>query len=379
MVIFSFSSLAVGMVAVATAGILFTFLFRRPLKISVLYLYLIVLSTFSIIISFQFFNQPLNFKHLSLIAIFVTGVGSAFFLNDFTNSYLSLDNSYKLIYFYFILVLIGLLGIFFPFKFGSYALANHPVFPFSEPSHFSLIYGPISCMALSISGTKMRKLIILITFALSLALPSTTLLLFALLISLINFSLIVLLFIFAILTFSIYISIPLDFLTYFSDRLTSDNSENLSRLVYIQGWENMFSALLSTNGIGIGFQNFGNEPAGDASLTLSILTESGLNRSDGGFLLAKFIGEFGIIGVFAMFFLLLISISSGFALRKRVLGNLSNSDLTNPLPLCILYTIVIEFLIRGIGYFSPMLFLAIFALPRAIAFIRKNYSNPLKF
>jgi hypothetical protein len=141
----------------------------------------------------------------------------------------------------------------------------------------------------------------------------------------------------------------------------------------------MFSALLSTNGIGIGFQNFGNEPAGDASLTLSILTESGLNRSDGGFLLAKFIGEFGIIGVFAMFFLLLISISSGFALRKRVLGNLSTSDLTNPFPLCILYTIVIEFLIRGIGYFSPMLFLAIFALPSAIAFIRKNYSNPLKF
>jgi hypothetical protein len=373
MVILSFSSLAMGMVALALVGILLNLVFGKPLKITKLYIYLIVISAISILSSFLLFDQNLNFKHLSLAALFVVGVGAPFFLRVFTEPFLSKENSYRIIFLYLILLLIGILGSIIPLRIGNYALASHPVFPFSEPSHFALIYGPISCMALAVSGPKMRALICLMTFGLSLSLPNTTLLLFALLISLINFSLLVVLFILVILVFMLFVFVSSDLLLYFTGRLTGENAENLSRLVYIQGWENMFSALSSTFGIGIGFQNFGNEPSGDASFALSLLTESGLNRSDGGFLLAKLGGEFGLIGVFAVFFLSITSISAGYILRKKILSDSFNRDLSNPLPLCVVYTMLIELFIRGVGYFSPTLFLALFSLPCVIGILKKKY------
>ena len=89
-------------------------------------------------------------------------------------------------------------------------------------------------------------------------------------------------------------------LTYFSDRLKlTTDSDNLSVLVFVQGWQLAYNSLKETYGLGIGIQQLGfvkvETEAGD---TIIRLLGRNVNDTDAGLTFGKIVSEFGLLGVF---------------------------------------------------------------------------------
>lgn len=153
---------------------------------------------------------------------------------------------------------------------------------------------------------------------------------------------------------------------YVASRLVFDeDNKNLSNLVYLQGAESAYTSFLSSNGVGVGFQNMGNqEPGYFTELIRSVNNGGDLNRLDGSFLAAKIITEFGLLGIM---FCLMVIINF-----LRVCNIVWSGSYPNSL-LFVLYAassgqIMIEFFVRGYGYFSPgfIVFLALFSQRKRI-------------
>ena len=151
---------------------------------------------------------------------------------------------------------------------------------------------------------------------------------------------------------------------YFTSRLVLSNSnDNLSSLVFLQGWDMAFNYLTLTNGLGVGFNQFGIDyPGGEVQEKIFwLFSFERINQLDGGSVAPKIVGEFGLIGLFSLG-VILYKISYAFReLRQRALSNLNiRSDIFF---VCVIYTSFIEFFVRGAGYFTPtffMLFVALF-------------------
>lgn len=371
MVMFSFSSFAAGMLVISLSVIFF----KSKFRIKRIFLCLIFVAVFSAAFSYFILDQPANLKQvLSIAGLFICGVGISQIFDDHIDSNHEKNTARWIKKFYFLLVFIGFIGIFIPLRIGPYESLSTPVFPFSEPSHFALVYAPIACLALLVCHGKMRIYICIISLAFALLTPSLTILIVTVLLLLLALSInnIILLGIAVFFSISSMHVVAPDLLDYFMVRLSSDSSENLSRLVYTQGWENMFSAFLLTSGFGIGFQNFGNEPPGPSTLILDSLHDSALNRADGGFLMAKIVGEFGVVGFMFVLFLLITSIVAGYILRRRIQKMSFTHNTLDLFPLCAIYMLIVELFFRGVGYFSPSLLFAIFCLPSAIKLIYKK-------
>jgi hypothetical protein len=144
---------------------------------------------------------------------------------------------------------------------------------------------------------------------------------------------------------------------YFYSRINVFNYEdNLSLLVFLQGFERAYLNSLDTLFIGQGFQQFGllgNQ--GNLQETIYLINGDYLNLFDGGTLASKIIGEFGAIGIIA----LLIYVS----LFYKAISHLRRSNLIqidkNILYRIFIISAFIELFIRGLGYFSPGVFLLI--------------------
>ncbi len=377
MVMFSFSSLATGMMIVS----LFVILLKHKFIIKKIFLWIIFSAVFSSAFSYFILGQPASLRQLlSIFGFFIGGVGISQIFDECTVADQARSVVLWIKKFYFLMVIIGFIGIFMPLRLGPYELLASPIFPFSEPSHYALVYAPMACLALLVCNTRMRICVCIVSLALAMLMPSLTILVVTLLLLLLSLSIKSILVLGILVYFSIsnVAVVAPDLFNYFFDRLSDDSSENITRLVYIQGWQNMVSAFSFTSGFGIGFQNLGNEPPGTATSILESLHDSALNRTDGGFLMAKIVGEFGIVGLLFVFFLFILSIAAGFFLRRNIQEFKFGENISYFFPLCAIYMLIVELFIRGVGYFSPSLFFAIFCLSGVIKLIYKRMFVYLK-
>lgn len=142
-------------------------------------------------------------------------------------------------------------------------------------------------------------------------------------------------------------------LNYYSKRIDLQN-ENLSTLVWLQGWEEAYLNFKESYGLGVGFQQFGvSDPKGDAANTILMLTTNYMNRYDGSTFSTKLIGEFGILGIIIIGFCTWRCFRSYLFLKNL---NINESYKLIFFHSCIVY-FVIELFIRSMSYISPGFFI----------------------
>lgn len=234
---------------------------------------------------------------------------------------------------------------------------------FSEPSHFALVYLPITIFFLAKQkrtrsklkyllpmlgiGIMMSNLTIMLCLCFSLFITFRGNIIKAIFNSLIVASL---------LLFVIYTSGS----SYFIDRLifTGDIS-NISVLVFLSGIERIYLNLVNTSGLGVGFQQMGYlDSVGSYQAVLERLGVGTLNLFDGSFILSKLIVELGIYGI--ALFVLYIYILFGLNKMYRKGCFTTSSDL-------FLYSCYVSFfiplLVRGSGYFNTNTLLLFCTIP----------------
>jgi hypothetical protein len=77
------------------------------------------------------------------------------------------------------------------------------------------------------------------------------------------------------------------------------DTDNLSSLVYVQGWQDTWFNLRRTHGMGLGFNMMGCSPLPDVAVrsVLALRALGDINAEDGSFLFAKVVSEVGVIGI----------------------------------------------------------------------------------
>jgi hypothetical protein len=230
---------------------------------------------------------------------------------------------------------------------------NKPIFPFTEPSHFAVTIGPYLLFTCVTCRTITRVAYICTAVLVTALLQSTTLAAIVIVTTLLCLRLRYALIACALLA---PVIASLD-LTYYLARLDfSEETSNLTSLVYLQGWQLIGEAWETSSGIGIGFQQlgvFGTEvPA--AQLIAAVLgsPDAVLNLFDGGFTLAKLLCEFGIFGAAALVtFAPVIWRATASLHRHAALARPSEPALL--IACAFIVGSVFELALRGIGYFTP--------------------------
>lgn len=272
-------------------------------------------------------------------------------------------------------IILGWLGYFGLTKVGSYALKLKAVVPFSEESHYALCVGFFSVAYCSICARNKYLFVFVNLLALSLLFPSLTLFVFTILVASLGFarfspgsffysSTILVALVLLVINFMV------GDVEYFSSRLSFDDTDNLTTLVWLQGWDLALNNFMSTTGLGLGFQMLGQDGTklSDISYKASEIAGGFQNLDDGGFVAAKLVAEFGVVG------LMLVAIYG--VVFVRFLLVLGNKDMVIPFSLsrrfhshaapmflnAILFAFVVEFLFRGFGYFSPSVFFLLSAI-----------------
>jgi hypothetical protein len=230
-----------------------------------------------------------------------------------------------------------------------------PSFIYLEPSHFALAVAPfISYYCLTATRVK-GILMLLFVSGWAVYIQNMTMMLAVLIAYLLSTRKNLVLSLSALLLVggTLVIFIDADKLSYFSDRLSlSGSSDNLSVLVLYQGWDNAIKTLTSS-WLGGGFQQFGiTTLTGDISEKLYQLLGFDINQFDGGSTAPKVIGEFGLFGLIW----LVVYLIAFFSLFRRIRTQSieSKKDLFAS---TVIITSSLEFFVRGVGYFSPLLFM----------------------
>lgn len=233
-----------------------------------------------------------------------------------------------------------------------------PIFPYNEPSHFCLFFGPIMYYKLITSKGKLMWLFATLSIIIALVSQNLIIILSTFIVfSFLNYKK------FILLTLLILVSVFMLLKSeYFSSRLNiSKDSNNISVLAFIQGWDFAYNHSINTNFFGIGFQQLGFVPVEtDTSIQIDKLIDGKLNEKDGSFDASKIISEFGIFGI------LILLIYFKFLFRcLKLLSKSERYDVSNSVIIfccCSVFSFFIEIFIRGVGYFSPTFFLFITSL-----------------
>jgi hypothetical protein len=262
-----------------------------------------------------------------------------------------------------ILILLLFFSIIFNVNMQNYQEFPKNIFPYSEPSHFAINTVPLLALAFFICGP-LGKTVILSTVILSAILyPSLVLAVQGSLILAIYLAArvrrnLALLFVLPTLFVPLALIFAdslflLDF-TYFTDRLNFGNTKNISSLVYLQGWNRAFLSIQETGGLGVGFQNLQNVSFGQFSNQLEDILGQNKNFNDGGFVAAKLIGEFGILGVAAVLFYGALFFRTVLEAINFLRTNESEEqgDILRFIANILIVFFSVELLIRGTGYFS---------------------------
>ena len=241
-----------------------------------------------------------------------------------------------------------------------------PIFPYPEPSHLSIFFGPVIGYLLISSQSSKKRLFLLFTgLIISLLIKNMTLLVTIIILSIFIYNL----YVFPILILGGLGMFYFSDLEYFTSRLDFANMEqtnNLSSLVYIKGLQLMYEGLSISNGLGIGFQQLGYVPVrteiGD--YIISIMDGLELNSHDGGFSAVKIVTEFGVFGLVLMLSYVVYLVKQWMNFKHLSINNLSSNE---ALFFASITTIFSEFFFRGFGYFTASMFLFV-----TVLFLKKD-------
>ncbi len=225
-------------------------------------------------------------------------------------------------------------------------------FPFTETSHFGLAFAPVLMYMAVRSGSRAKIRWVLASFAIAVVMQSMVLMVAAVLIALACRKLLIV----AQLSIPVVI-LGLPFLGYFGSRLNiAGEVSNLSTLVYIQGWDQLFESLSLTHGWGVGLLQLGVHGTDSAASVLirGLTAGADLNLTDGSFELAKLGGEFGVLGIAACAAILMLGAQCVGALRKE------QRDPRRTFAYGVIALYSIDIIVRGTGYFtgSTLVFVA---------------------
>jgi hypothetical protein len=255
---------------------------------------------------------------------------------------------------------------------------GRPVIVFSEPSHFSFAYLPVFIFTVALARRGAQFLLLGLGAFLAVALQSMTLLLGVFAVScmvLRGYQLLVLLGAAA----SIVGFLALD-LTYFLGRLAlSGNSDNLSVLAFLQGWQRAELNFSETWGLGIGFQQFGYVGSlGDLAERIVRLLGESLNLYDGGSTGSKLIAELGLVGVVLIGLYLRLVVRGFGVIRRAQLAPSKQRDVRTIFVYSLIVAYGSELFIRGAGYLSPsglFVLAALITVPQLGASSRRTFDS----
>jgi len=132
-------------------------------------------------------------------------------------------------------------------------------------------------------------------------------------------------------------------------------TENISSLVYVQGWQDAWFNLQRSHGLGLGLNMMGCGTLPDVwARSLLALGGIELNSEDGSFLFAKIVSEAGVSGI--MFYLLAIW---WWIQQERKVRRLGQNAIRFALEtqLALIFCFIVSSFIRGSGYFEGGLLL----------------------
>lgn len=257
-----------------------------------------------------------------------------------------------------LVAIVGVFGIGPPPVFGE--MWRRPFFPFAEPAGFALPFCPFFIYACVEAGAKRRVLLLVFAAVGMAALHAATLALaigLAAGVTLKKRGLIL----FGSLSVGVLAATNL---TYYTERLDfGSESENLSALVYVQGWQMLVEALENSNLLGLGFQQLGVQGTDVAAAQAIRAMRDGedLNILDGGFVLAKLGAEFGVFGLLVALALLVRILRSILILRRVARRDVRLSSV-EVLAHAIIATFMIHLLARSAGYFTGEVLMTLVAL-----------------
>jgi hypothetical protein len=238
-----------------------------------------------------------------------------------------------------------------------------PIFPFTEPSFFAIAFAPVLLYRCANTSGHARTAMLFFGFCVAFLIQSLTLIVGCILIAVACRRILIVAC--GALIFGIGV-LPFE-LEYFSSRLlVSDETTNLSTLVFIQGWQLLVESLEKSFGWGIGFEQLGMQGTGvsAARAVAAITGMEGANLTDGSFVFAKLAGELGIFGILISATFLIAALQSIYALRRgreRPVVMFARS---------VLVCFVVDMFFRGPGYFTGSTLLAIAAA--AVVFINRR-------
>ncbi|WP_125876325.1 hypothetical protein [Stutzerimonas xanthomarina] len=238
---------------------------------------------------------------------------------------------------------------------------NKSIFPFGEPSHFALFFGSL-WLAYSFIADRVSYVVWgAVYFLMAIFIPSVSLLAYVIILMVVSARFT---FVRSLGLFLVFFCMLLWVLNdnYFLSRVNIFGGNNLSGLVYLQGIKDAAFSFYQTFGLGLGFQMLGTQPPSDVSLEIANIlgTDEATNRFDGGFLAAKLVAEFGILGLALIFGYLRYALISFVWLRRlegREIGQFKDI-----LCHCVVLGFSVELFVRGIGYFSAGLFIFLVAV-----------------
>jgi hypothetical protein len=236
-----------------------------------------------------------------------------------------------------------------------------PVVIFSEPSHFALAYLPMLLCRVAVARRFSQVLLMGTALMLAALLQSLTLVAGIVVLSVLLFR--------GVWLAGLIIAVAgaaatLD-LTYYSSRLTFESDTiNVSTLVFLQGWENAVLDFLQTDGLGVGFQQFGIAGSlGELTYRIAaILGGSYINLLDGGSTAPKVIGEFGVAGILMLVAYIRQAARGCSFIRQAQSLPPTRRDQKMIFYHSLIITYSFELFVRGYGYFSPGGLLALTAL-----------------
>lgn len=245
---------------------------------------------------------------------------------------------------------------------------SKPVFPFSEASHFGLALCPLVLSLAVLSRRPLHQLLYVgVAVALALTLQNFTLLVGLMLIATIclpwRWMLPVL--IAAALAVGFALTTGVEGLLYYTERLNfSADSENITALVVIQGWQMISEAWAATHGWGLGLQQLGIQgPTAEVSdLIFTLNGGDYLNLLDGGFLLAKLGGELGVFGVALVAAYVAFALRCALTLRGLALSRLPAQAAGAVFAQAVVVMYLLEVFVRSAGYLTGAAALAMAAL-----------------
>lgn len=145
----------------------------------------------------------------------------------------------------------------------------------------------------------------------------------------------------------------------------TDATENISSLVYLQGWQDVWANLVRTKGLGLGFNMMGCTPLPDvlARDILATMFKTELNSEDGSFIFSKLVSETGVFGI-----LLILMIVWWFVRLIKVIRK-SQLDANNDVIMIqagLIFLFLFTIFLRGGGYFNAAMLLWVVAVSATV-------------